>query len=87
MRSDLDLQLVYPDNAQEAYNISIDPSVNNEVNDTRRLNHSVKRFFLDAMIVILKNPVQAFSFLRTVRHQVKHAFVRKNRETTAFLGD
>ncbi len=78
MRSNMDLQMVYPENAQAAYNITINPIVDSEVNDTQRLNHSLKRFFLNALLVSLGNPSQAFSFFQTVRHQVRAASVRKN---------
>ncbi len=78
MRSNMDLQIVYPENAQEAYNITINPTVNSEVNDTQRLNHSLQRFFLNALFVSLANPSRAFSFFQTVRHQVRAAGVRKN---------
>ena len=44
------------------------------------LNISLRRFFTEAVWVSLRNPGQAFSFFRVVRHQMKAAKVRARQE-------
>lgn len=80
MMSNLDLQMVYPEYSPAAYSIKIGAERENPGDEVQTLNLSLKRFFTEALLVSLRHPAQAFSFFRTVRHQVKAAGLRQEWE-------
>jgi len=51
---------------------------NKDTNFRKILNESLKVFFKDALKTSLRNPIQAYYFLRTIRWQKKAARVRSN---------
>jgi MoaA/NifB/PqqE/SkfB family radical SAM enzyme len=80
MRSEIDLQVIYPEYTTESYRIRLDRMEEKHPDYSKILNTSLKRFFKKALIVSLRNPAQAYSFFHTVRHQIKSAKVRANLE-------
>ena len=53
---------------------------NNDINFREVLNKSLKIFFKDAVKTTLRNPLQAYYFMRTVGWQKKAARMRANWE-------
>lgn len=80
MISELDLQINYPRNYVEPQIIRINDADSKNRDYSKTLNLSLKRFFSQAVRISLRNPVQAFSFFKTVRYQIKSAGIRARLE-------
>ena len=77
MRSDMDLQMVFPDYSQEPYSIGVNNEPRNEANK-KQLNLSLRRFFTDVLITLVRNLGQVSSFLHADLHQINVADVQKH---------
>jgi hypothetical protein len=62
MRSDMDLQMVFPDCMQEPYNINMKNEVRSESDDTEQQNRYPKRFPFNDLSVNLKFAAHTLSF-------------------------